>query len=115
MEPAPAGSGWFTAKWLRDTVESLVVAFVLAFLFRTFEAEAFVIPTGSMAPTLMGAHKDLNCPNCTFQYQIGASSEEDQFAQQRGPRGAAGAGRVGHLPFVPLPGQGRARQRSSDL
>ena len=39
---------------IRETVESIVIAFVLAFLFRTFEAEAFVIPTGSMAPTLMG-------------------------------------------------------------
>src|SRR5438067_1059753 len=40
----------------RETIESIVVAFVLAFLFRTFEAEAFVIPTGSMAPTLYGQH-----------------------------------------------------------
>ena len=39
---------------LRDTVESIVFALILAFLFRTFEAEAFVIPTGSMAPTLYG-------------------------------------------------------------
>ena len=38
----------------RETFESIVVAFVLAFLFRAFEAEAFVIPTGSMAPTLYG-------------------------------------------------------------
>ena len=37
----------------RDTVESLAVAFILALLIRGFEAEAFVIPTGSMAPTLM--------------------------------------------------------------
>ena len=28
---------------VRETVESIVIAFVLAFLFRTFEAEAFVI------------------------------------------------------------------------
>jgi hypothetical protein len=49
---------------IRETVESVAIAFVLAFLFRTFEAEAFVIPTGSMAPTLMGRHKDLVCPKC---------------------------------------------------
>ena len=42
----------------RDTIESIVFAFILAFLFRTFEAEAFVIPTGSMAPTLYGRHKE---------------------------------------------------------
>ena len=33
---------------IRELGESLVVALFLAFLFKTFEAEAFVIPTGSM-------------------------------------------------------------------
>ncbi|HVX11807.1 MAG TPA: signal peptidase I [Pirellulales bacterium] len=61
---------------LREMIESVVIAFVLAFLFRTFEAEAFVIPTGSMAPTLMGRHKDLICPNCEFPYRVSASDEE---------------------------------------
>ncbi|MCR9294793.1 MAG: signal peptidase I [bacterium] len=61
----------------RETVESIVVAFVLAFLFRAFVAEAFVIPTGSMAPTLMGAHKDLFCVHCGQQYQASASIEYD--------------------------------------
>lgn len=60
---------------LRETIESIVIAFVLAFLFRTFEAEAFVIPTGSMAPTLMGRHYDTNCPKCGFPIKIGASEE----------------------------------------
>ena len=45
------GSGVNTSA-VREIIESVVIAFVLAFLFRTFEAEAFVIPTGSMAPTL---------------------------------------------------------------
>ncbi len=61
----------------RETVESIVVAFILAFLFRAFVAEAFVIPTGSMAPTLMGAHKDLICRHCGMQYQASASCEFD--------------------------------------
>jgi signal peptidase I len=61
---------------VRETIESIVIAFVLAFLFRTFEAEAFVIPTGSMAPTLMGRHKDVECPKCGYRYQVSASEEE---------------------------------------
>jgi len=60
---------------IRELVESVVIAFVLAFLFRTFEAEAFVIPTGSMAPTLMGRHKDVICPKCKYPYQVSASEE----------------------------------------
>ena len=63
------------ASSLRETIESVVIAFVLAFLFRTFAAEAFVIPTGSMAHTLRGAHKDVDCPECGYRYQFGASSE----------------------------------------
>lgn len=61
----------------RETIESVIVAFILAFLFRAFVAEAFVIPTGSMAPTLMGAHKDIYCEHCGARYQASASSEYD--------------------------------------
>jgi signal peptidase I len=69
---------------IRETIESLAIAFVLAFLFRTFEAEAFVIPTGSMAPTLMGRHKDLVCPMCGYPYRVGASEEVDRNENPRG-------------------------------
>lgn len=60
----------------RETVESIVVAFVLAFLFRTFEAEAFVIPTGSMSPSLQGRHKDVECAECGYRFRTSASSED---------------------------------------
>jgi len=71
----PAGSRMPSSAALRETIESVVVAFVLAFLFRTFEAEAFVIPTGSMAPTLMGRHKDLHCKFCDYPFRVSASEE----------------------------------------
>ncbi len=63
----------------RETIESIVVAFVLAFLFRTFEAEAFVIPTGSMAPTLYGQHRDVYCSKCGTRFAVGASTGSGQF------------------------------------
>ncbi len=59
------------AHSLKDTIESLVIAFVLAFVFRAFVIEAFVIPTGSMADTLRGAHFRLVCQNCGHQYNYG--------------------------------------------
>eukprot|EP00913_Durusdinium_trenchii_P008820 g8286.t1 len=65
-------NGW------RETIESVVVAFILAFLFRSFEAEAFVIPTGSMAPTLRGRHKEVTCEKCKFRFAVGASDEVEQ-------------------------------------
>ncbi len=64
-----------TLYFVREIVETFAIAFVLAFLFRTFEGELFSIPTGSMAPTLMGRHKDYNCPECGFRYTISASEE----------------------------------------
>lgn len=67
----------------RDTIESIVFALILAFMFRTFEAEAFVIPTGSMAPTLMGRHKDVACSECGFFFQSSASEEVDSETGQR--------------------------------
>ena len=65
----------------RELVESIAIAFILAFLFRTFEAEAFVIPTGSMATTLMGRHKDLVCDKCGYQFQVSASEEVDSRSE----------------------------------
>lgn len=61
----------------RETFESIVIAVILAFLFRGFVAEAFVIPTGSMAPTLQGRHVDVECDECGFEYRAGASEEND--------------------------------------
>lgn len=77
VEQKNQGSASAASDGVRETVESLVVAFILAFLFRTFEAEAFVIPTGSMAPTLLGRHKDVECEECGCKYRIGASVELD--------------------------------------
>jgi signal peptidase I len=76
-EPQPASSG---SVAFRETIESIVVAFVLAFLFRTFEAEAFVIPTGSMSPSLQGQHKDVECSECGYRFRTGASNEGDRRA-----------------------------------
>jgi len=56
-----------------DTVQSLLVAFVFAMVFRGFVCEGFVIPTGSMAPTLMGAHVRLRSPATSYEYAADAS------------------------------------------
>jgi signal peptidase I len=64
---------------VKETIESILVAFVLAFIFRAFVVEAFVIPTGSMAPTLMGAHMRFQCPDCGYRFDVnytGANSND---------------------------------------
>lgn len=67
-------------KGTRETIESIAIAIILAFLFRGFEAEAFVIPTGSMAATLMGRHIDLTCSQCGYKFAGGASIENGEGA-----------------------------------
>ena len=47
METKPVKSAF------RETVESIVIAVLLALVVRTFFLQAFKIPTGSMRPTLM--------------------------------------------------------------
>ncbi|MBK7403181.1 MAG: hypothetical protein IPJ41_00765 [Phycisphaerales bacterium] len=47
---------------MKETISSLIIAFVFAFVFRGFVVEAFVIPTGSMAPTLLGQHVRFRSP-----------------------------------------------------
>ncbi len=71
----------------RESMEAVVVAFILAFLFRTFEAEAFVIPTGSMAPTLLGRNKETTCPKCGQHIVVGASDEIEQETGWLDPKG----------------------------
>ena len=60
---------------LRENIESIAFAIALAFAIRYFVVEAFKIPTGSMAPTLLGEHKDVKCPNCGWFFYADRQSE----------------------------------------
>ena len=71
VAPPTAAPGGDTHEGIKDTTESIVVAFILAFVFRTFMIEAFVIPTGSMAATLYGQHGAIVCEDCGMQNDYG--------------------------------------------
>jgi signal peptidase I len=58
-----------TAESIANTFEWVITAFVLAFVFRAFILEAFQIPTGSMADTLMGDHFRICCTQCGYNYE----------------------------------------------
>jgi signal peptidase I len=55
--------------FVRENLESILIAIVLAFVLRIFVVEAFKIPTGSMATTLLGQHKVVKCPNCNWKFE----------------------------------------------
>jgi signal peptidase I len=50
---------------LRENVEVLLVAVIVAMAVRTFFIQPFKIPTGSMQPTLYGIHQDADCGDGT--------------------------------------------------
>lgn len=55
--------------FVRENLESILIAIALAVILRIFVVEAFRIPTGSMAPTLLGVHKVVKCPNCNWKFE----------------------------------------------
>ena len=70
---------------VKETIEQILVAFILAFIFRAYVVEAFVIPTGSMAPTLLGAHLRYDCPDCGYDFAVnyGAEGGDDDMVVPR--------------------------------
>ena len=61
---------------LRTTlVEEMIVVSVIIFLFlRTAAVEPFGVPTGSMAPALVGNHRETACPRCGHPVVVGEPS-----------------------------------------
>ena len=74
-DQTPGIFGFFKSLAVRETIESIVIAVALAMMFKAFEAEAFIIPTGSMANALQGQHKDMACSQCGYEHQVGASHD----------------------------------------
>jgi hypothetical protein len=81
--PKPATSATTTKKdteekdSVRELIETIVFVVVLVLMLKTFLAEAFVIPTGSMADTLLGYHYKEVCADCRYPNLINASAEAE--------------------------------------
>ena len=84
-----------------DTVESILIAFILAFVFRAFVVEAFVIPTGSMAPTLLGAHARFTCDDCGYKFEVNYSTPGGQGGEDQSIPAAAGPKAFTTTPWCP--------------
>jgi DNA-directed RNA polymerase subunit RPC12/RpoP len=69
----------------RELVETVVFVVVLVLILKAFLAEAFVIPTGSMATTLLGYHKTVVCPECGYRFDVNCSKEVDLQEEHRAP------------------------------
>ena len=58
---------------------TVAVTFAIIFLFlRTAAVEPFGVPTGSMAPALVGNHRACLCPRCNYPIRVGTPSRTDK-------------------------------------
>lgn len=69
---------------IKETFESIVIAFILAFVFRAYVVEAFVIPTGSMAPTLLGEHMRVTCDKCGYHFKVETPAGQNTGVPMKG-------------------------------
>lgn len=69
----------------RESIDTLVFVVILVLILKTFVAECFVIPTGSMAETLYGYQKMVACPECDHRFPVNCS-DEVEFPDLRGPQ-----------------------------
>lgn len=55
----------------------LSILFVMAvILLRGFFLEGYLISTGSMAPGLLGLHKQITCPSCQYSFAFGTTFDD---------------------------------------
>ena len=74
---------WLTPTASRRLTESLII-FLGAILFlRALAVEPFGVPTGSMAPTLHGNHKCVDCPRCGYPIRVGEASDDQRNGQRK--------------------------------
>jgi signal peptidase I len=59
---------------LRTVIEMAVCLVMLVALFRTFLAGGYMIETGSMAPCLVGYHRQAVCPSCRYSFAVEGSN-----------------------------------------
>lgn len=68
----------------REVVETIVFVVALVLMLKLFVVEAFVIPTGSMAETLLGYNKVVTCDECGHVFPVNATDEADpQHGERR--------------------------------
>jgi signal peptidase I len=69
--PQPTSSDGIS---LRRFLESAVIFFTGVILLRSIALEPFGVPTGSMAETLAGNHKECICPRCGHPVRVGSAA-----------------------------------------
>lgn len=68
-------AGWWRtlAIWISAWIPLTLVNTALGMTTRFMFAESFIVPTGAMAPTIIGAHADRVCSNCGCEFNVSLS------------------------------------------
>jgi len=69
--PMPSAGSMF-----RQFIQLLALVACLLLVVRTVFVEPFGVPTGSMAPALLGNHREAACPNCDGPILVSASDPD---------------------------------------
>ena len=80
--PAPADAGKLQAAeaeaeavhshaFVRGPIDFIIVLLIAATVFKGFVAEGYFVPSGSMAPGLLGFHYRATCPDCGYEFSVG--------------------------------------------
>jgi signal peptidase I len=80
-----ASFGRAALAWLFFVGAQILLIALIIGLIRPFVSEAFVVPTNSMAPTIIGRHVKVRCPACQAEGAMIVSFplDREQFALQR--------------------------------
>jgi signal peptidase I len=103
MEPGPvparsssAPAAGHSGSPLRHLVEATALFLVALLLFRALAVEPYNVPTGSMAPALLGHHRDLTCPECGLRVCLGTGNGNGSGENGQGP---VSCPHCGHAPI----------------
>jgi signal peptidase I len=61
----------------RRLLSLTILAICLALIVRIFLVDTYQVPTGSMAPALLGHHRACTCPRCGYPVQVGLHARDD--------------------------------------
>ncbi len=62
------------AGWIRQATEFVVCLTIAVLIYRSWYVEGYIVPTGSMATTLLGMHREAACSDCGFHFAVGTDA-----------------------------------------
>ncbi len=73
--------------WLTALVGAVVMLALVFLVIKAYVLDAYITPTQSMAPTLVGPHREGVCPHCGKHATIGYYPESEHMEDPAGPLG----------------------------